>query len=157
MSVFLFKELHLTLTHTQFLSVYTLYTVLTCSVFICLMKCSSSSCIWHYVYTASLSIHSINLKCVHLAHEISHLKGKLVLNVVILNSFDLKLFAFQLKHCVMFHFWKVHSNWLCDFHIWPTYTSHLTKICINACDALKKQYKISVWLKYHIMCVFHLN
>ena len=71
------------------------YTLLTCSVLIWLMKCSSSSCIWHYVYTASLSIHSINLKCVHLAHEISHLKGKLVLNVVVLNSFDLKLFSFH--------------------------------------------------------------
>ena len=71
-SVFLFKQLHLTLTYTHFLSVYT---VLTCSVFIWLMKCSSSNCSWHYVYTAS---HSINLKCVHLAHAISHLKGKLV-------------------------------------------------------------------------------
>ena len=91
-SVFLFKQLHLTLTYTQFLSVYT---VLACSVFIWLMKCSSSCCIWHDVHTASLSKHSINLKCVHLAHEISHLKGKLVFNVVVLNSFDLKLFSFH--------------------------------------------------------------
>ena len=70
------EQLHLTLTYTHFLLVYT---VLTCSVFIWLMKCSSSNCSWHYVYTASHSIHSINLKYVHLAHEILHLKDKLVL------------------------------------------------------------------------------
>ena len=125
--MFLFKQLHLTLTYTHFLSVYT---VLTCSGFIWLMKCSSLNCSWHYVYTASHSIHSINLKYVHLAHEFSHLKGKLVLNVPVLNSFDLKLFSFhstliELPKSFHFNLNTMSSSsferciqiWLCDIHI----------------------------------------